>query len=476
MEKPEFKKISVIYTFATLVFLFASMFFTLKIVGSDYLQIPLITTACIAGLIAWGHGYKWKNLIDAILYGIGIAMEGLIILLIIGMLIGTWVASGTVQTIIVYGLDLLNAEWFLPICLIICAITALATGSAWTTGGTVGVALMGIGLGLGINPGLVGGTIVSGAFFGDKLSPISDNSNVVSAATGVNLFDHVRHTAKTAVPGILICLVIVTVIGLTMEKGEMDNAAIQTTVQTLQDNYYIGLILLIPPVFVIVGSIFKIPAIPSLLLATAVGAAFALIFQAKTTPNLNELFSVIYNGVNIETGVESVDKIVNRGGLSSMYYNTSLAMSALALSGILEKTGMLQSLLDSMKGLLKTRVSLMLTTMVTSWLSDMATASQHMSMIIPGRMFAPAYKEQNLKLVNLTRTLADSGGLIDAIVPWSLSGVFMAGALGIPVLTYAPYTFFTFVVPVIAIFYAVTGINFPYEDGYEKPNKKEAKA
>lgn len=458
MKIKEIKKIGVLYVIGVLLFLFAAMAYTIIVLESSVIQIPLIATAILAATIAWFHGYKWKDIIDGVLGGIGIAMEGLLILLVIGMVIGAWVASGTVQTIIVYGLDMLSAQWFLPIALIICCVTSLATGSAWTTGGTVGVALIGIGTSLGINPGLVAGTIVSGAFFGDKLSPLSDNTNVVSAATGVNLFDHVRHTFWTAVPAILVCLVIVTVIGLGLPKAEMNTQQITETVTGLTSNYYIGPILLIPPVFVIVSSYFKIPAIPTLLLATFVGVVLALIFQKESVASI---FDVLYNGVVGDTNIEAVDKIVTRGGLASMYYNMSLALCALSMAGILEKTGMLKSLIESMGSLLQSRVKLVIVTMITSWIADLATASQHMSMIIPGRMYAPAYKKLNLNLVNLTRTLADTGGLIDAIVPWSLSGVFMAGALGIPVLTYAPYTFFTFIVPIFTLFYAITGFKFP---------------
>jgi len=456
-KKREIQLSSVISVFA---FLFISMWYTIVYIDSWVVQIPLIMTACFAGGVAFFHGYKWKDIIEAILYGVGVAMEGLLILLIIGMVIGSWVASGTVQTIIVYGLDILSPQWFLPATLIVSAATALATGSAWTTGGTVGVALMGIGAGLGINPAIVAGAVVSGAFFGDKLSPLSDNSNVVSAATGTNLFEHVKHTAWTAIPGFLIALVIYSFMGMGYGSETINDSAITETLSVLHNNFYIGPILLLPPILVLVQSYFKIPAIPSLLVATIAGSILAIYFQGI---DISEMFTIIYSGFTGATGNAAVDKIVSRGGLASMYYNTSLAIAALALAGILEKTGMLKVLLKHMESLLRTRFSLVLTTMITSWLTNLAMASQHMAMIVPGRMYLPAYKKHNLKIKNLSRTLADSGGLSAPLVPWGLSGAFMAGALGVNTLEYAPYAIFCFIVPVIALIYAATGFKFEYE-------------
>ncbi len=460
------REIGIGYVLLTLVFLFVSMWYTIVYLDSYVVQIPLLATAVVAAFIAFFHKYKWKDIIDAVMYGINIALEGLIILLIIGVVIGSWVASGTVQSIVVYGLELLNPDWFLPVCLVITSLTALATGSAWTTGGTVGVALMSIGVGLGFDAPLVAGVVISGAFFGDKLSPLSDNTNVVSAATGVNLFDHVRHTAFTAIPGILICLVIYTIIGLIIGDSDVaaNTEAIDATITSLKDNFTISPILLIPPMFIVVLAYFKVPAIPSLLFVALLGFVLGSVVQGFS---MNELFSVFYEGFSPSLTPNLVDeaavKIVSRGGLSSMYYNMSLAMCALAFAGIMEKTGMLKSLIASLHIFLKTRVLLVITTMLTSWLTNLAMASQHMAMIVPGRMYLPAYKDHKLKVKNLSRTLADSGGLSAPLVPWGLSGVFMAGSLGVATVEYIPFVLFSFVVPIITIIYAITGITFEYE-------------
>lgn len=452
------KEIKLSYVLFIIVFLFASMFITLNIIGSDILQIPLILTCIVGGLVAFLHNYKWEEIIGGVLSGIDVAVEGILILLIIGMVIGSWIAAGTVQTIIVYGLELLSAKWFLPIAFLISCITSVATGSAWTSSGTVGVALMGIGLGLGVNPGHIGGAIVSGSFFGDKISPISDNTNVVSAAIGVDLFEHCRHTMYTAIPGALICLIIYFFMGLNSKVTQIDTSAVNATINGLKSNFVINPILLLPAILVLVCSALKIPSIPSLLLVTGVGSVLAYFVQGES---LNSIFSILYSGFVGETGIMEVDRIITRGGLTSMFYNTTIALSALSLSGILESTGMLNSVLNSLQRFLKTRISIVITTMVTSWITLVATTSQHMSMIIPGRMFAPVYEKKGYKLVNLSRTLSDSGGLLDAIVPWSLSGVFMAGSLGISTLEYLPYAYFVYIVPVIAIIYAVTGFAFP---------------
>ncbi len=457
------KEISLSYVLLVFGFLFFSMWYTIVYIDSWVVQIPLIASTIVACIVAYIHGYSWSDLISFILKGINIAMEGLIILLIIGMVIGSWVAGGTVQTIIVYGLDILSMEWFFPTALVISAITALATGSAWTTGGTVGVALMGIGIGLGLNPAAVAGVIISGAFFGDKLSPLSDNTNVVSAATGVNLFDHVKHTAYTAIPGITITLILFTVYGLAVSgSGDVDTSSVDLTITTLKQNFTIHPILLLPPILVLVLSFAKIPAIPSLLIATLTGSLLAITIQGIS--DMSVIFEMLYSGFVGNTGIESVDTIVTRGGLSSMYYNMSLALAALSFAGILEETGMLQQLMKLFGKLILNRVPLIISTMIMSWVTNLAMASQHMAMIVPGRMFLPAYKSLGLETKNLSRTLADSGGLSAPLVPYGLSGVFMAGALGVATLDYLPYVWFSFIVPCIAIVYAITGKTIKYID------------
>lgn len=457
------REIGLLSVLALILFLFVSMGYTIIYLDSWVAQVPLVASAVVAGLIAFFHGYKWDEIIDAVLYGISIAMQGLLILLVIGVVIGSWVASGTVQAIVVYGLELLNPSWFLPLALIITSLTSLATGSAWTTGGTIGVAFISIGVGLGFSAPLVAGVIISGSFFGDKLSPLSDNTNVVSAATGVNLFDHVRHTIFTAVPGILIALVLYTVIGLFIgTEGVADTSQIDSTIHALKSNFTISPILLLPPLVVILLAIFKVPAIPSLLLVSLFGFILAYFVQGF---KISDLFTIFYSGVSsdlVDTGNDAANTIIHRGGLSSMYYNMSLALSALSFAGIIEKTGMLGTLISSLHRLLKNRVSLVLTTIITSWITNLAMASQHLAMIIPGRMYLPAYDNLNLETKNLSRTLADSGGLSAPLVPWGLSGVFMAGVLGVSTVEYIPYVFFSFIVPILTIIYAVTGFSFPY--------------
>lgn len=448
------REISLKYILLILLFLFLSMFYTLKVLESNIIQIPMILTGILAAIIAYFHGYNWAEIKFGMLTGVNTAIEGVIILLIIGMLIASWIAAGTVQTIIVYGLNIISAKWFLPLTFLITSIASTAIGSSWAIIGTIGIALMAIGTGLGIDVKIVCGAIMSGCLLGNTISPLGDNANIVSAAVEVNLFEHIKSTLYAVIPGAIICFLIYLTIGLNIEVSAIDQKILDMTINGLDDNFLIHPILLIPVLVILYCSIKKVPSIPSLLLVTGVACLLGYIFQGLSIKNLYE---IIYSGYKGNTGIVEIDNMLTRGGVEDMIYNTTVAFSALSLSGILEEAKMLDGIINSLKRFLNTRFSLNLTTMLVSILTMVAMANQFMALIMPGRMFKKTYEKKGYDLTNLTRALATSGGLFDGIVPWGLTGVFVNTVLGVTAYEYMGYTFIVFIVPIITIFYGFTG-------------------
>ncbi|NLW23188.1 MAG: Na+/H+ antiporter NhaC, partial [Tissierellia bacterium] len=299
-------------------------------------HIPIVLACVLAAIMAFKVGHSWDSILNGILESVRRALEALIIVMIVGMLIGSWISSGTVPAMVYYGLGLISPKIFLPTGAILCAIVSTATGSSWTSSGTVGIALMSIAAGLGINPAIAAGMVISGAYFGDKLSPLSDSTNVAAATAETPLYDHVGAMISTTLPSFLIALVIYAVIGLTGGAGNYDASRVELIRATILENFNINIWLLIPPLFVIFAAVKRIPGIPSLLAATGLGGIFAMVFQGRT---IGEVLLSFHYGFEADTGVEIVDKLLNRGGLDSMMWTISLIIFALAFGGILEKAG-----------------------------------------------------------------------------------------------------------------------------------------
>jgi len=428
------------------------------------IHITLISASLVATIVAMRSGYTWDEIEDAILHGCSIAMAPMLILMIIGAIIGSWIASGTIQTIIYYGLKIMAPSWFLVAALLITSITSLATGSAWTTGGTLGVALIGIGKGLGIPLPIVAGAIVSGSFFGDKMSPLSDSTNLAAAVAESNLFDHIKHMIYTVGPAYLLSMVGFFIISLRFGEGTVNTAQIDQTLSTLSNNFQIGPLLLIPPLLVIIMAVKKMPAIPSLIIAAFTGALFAMIFQGAS---LADVTNAMNYGYSSSTGFEFVDELLTRGGVQNMMWTVSLGFIALSFGGIMEKTYMLEVILNKIQPLIKNTGGLIATTIATSYITDFAMGSQYMAIIIPGRMLMPAYKRLKLLPRNLSRALEDGGTLVAPLVPWGLSGAFMTGALGVPTVEYIPYALLCYITPIISIIWGFTGFSILYEGDVE---------
>jgi Na+:H+ antiporter, NhaC family len=429
-------------------------------------HVPLMFAALVAGIMAFRVGLKWNEIEKGVVNTISMSMQAIIILIIIGTVVGTWILSGTVPAMIYYGLQILNPAVFLAAACIICCIVSLATGSSWTTVATMGVALMGIGQGLGISTPMIAGAIISGAYFGDKMSPLSDTTNLAPAMAGANLFDHVKHMIYTTGPSIVIALVLYVVLGLRYANKALDTEQISTILNALKDQFTINPLLLIPPIVVIILVVKKVPAIPGLFIGTILGGIFAMIFQKST---LADVVSVINDGFASDTGFVLIDDLLSRGGAQGMMWTVSLILCAMVFGGIMEKAGFLQVIAEKLLSWAQSTGSLVLTTIISCIFINLVAGDQYLSLVIPGRMYKDEYAKRGLHPKNLSRALEDSGTLTSPFIPWNTCGAYMYQTLGVHPLAYLPYCFLNLINPLISIFYGYTGITI------EKLNTVEVK-
>ncbi|MEG0392339.1 MAG: Na+/H+ antiporter NhaC family protein [Anaerovoracaceae bacterium] len=495
--------------------------------GYGALHIPLICSAVIAGLVAILNGYKWSFLEAGILASINRSMQAMLILLTVGLLIGSWIAAGVVPTMIYYGLMILKPSIFLLAGCVLCCIVALATGSSWTTAGTIGIALIGIGQGLGIEPAMTAGAIVSGAYFGDKMSPLSDTTNLAPAIAGSNLFDHIRHMVWTVTPSILIALIIYGIMGMGV-SNDVDMGNVTAIQEGLSDTFVITPWLLLPPIVVILIVALKLPALPGLLGGILLGCILGSIFQGVTLGEwpgilhsgyvfeVSESFNALTTSLTadskaalevLELGGQTVrpsdildldsdvfmglaqdlgwtadiqtqfnlSKLLTRGGMESMLWTINLIICAMCFGGIMDASGMLASLATSMLKFVRNTGSLVTITVFSCIFMNVIAADQYLSIILPGRMYKEAWEDKRLDPKNLSRALEDAGTITSALVPWNTCGATMQTFLGVqtwggPGGGYGRYAFLNLINPLISIFYGFTGISMTKmsDEQYEK--------
>lgn len=449
------KQATLCHALIPMLFIIAALIFTMQFWGGDP-HIPILMAAVVAALVAvFGLGYTWKELEDGIIETIKMSTQALLIVMIIGMIIGTWILGGIVPTMIYYGLKLLSPSIFLVATVLLCCVVSLATGSSWTTAGTVGIALVGVGIGLGMNPGLVAGAIISGAYFGDKMSPLSDTTNLAPAMAGSTLFEHIRHMSYTTGPSLVISLIIYGIIGMKFANNDLDTSAINEILTGLETNFNISLVLFAAPLLVILMVIFKAPAIPGLMGGALLGALFAFVFQGA---DMSSIIEATHYGYTSETGITVIDDLLSRGGLDSMMWTLSLILCAMSFGGVMEKSGMLEAIARSILKLAHGTGSLVLATIITIIGMNLMAGDQYLSIVIPGRMYKQIYVERGLHPKNLSRILEDAGTLTSPLVPWNTCGIFMAGTLGVATLAYLPYAYLNLINPLVSIFYGFTGI------------------
>lgn len=418
------------------------------------LTAPLIAGAFIAGFFGVYLGYQWQDLQSGMIEGIANALPCIMILMLVGLLIGIWIIGGTVPVMIYYGLQLLSPKMFLPASFILCCIVSVATGTSWGTIGTMGLALIGIGQGLNIPLSIVAGAIVSGAYFGDKMSPLSDTTNVAPAMAGAGLFEHIGSMLYTTVPATIISIILYTFLGFSGSGGSVNTDVVNSILGTLGSSFNISILTLVPPILVILMSIKRVPAIPAL--ATAV--IFSMIWGMFTQDvKFSAIVSVAVNGYASDTGVKAVDVLLSRGGLNSMMGIISMVLLASGLGGILEKTGILTVIINKLLKKVKSTGSLILSVLISCYAILLVSGNAMLAIILPGRTFKDAFAERKIHPSVLSRTLEDAATIGAALIPWSAAGLYIYGILDVPVLSYAPYAFLNWIVPIFSIIFAYTG-------------------
>ena len=420
-------------------------------------HVVFILAIIAIGIIALISGFNKTDLQKFFVEGCKSAVLVALILMTVGTVIGSWIISGIVPTIIYYGLEILSPKVFLVVGFFICCIISFFVGSSYSAIATLGVAFMGIGLGLNINPGLTAGMVVSGAIFGDKMSPFSDTTNLSPAVAGTDIFRHINSMLYTTVPAMILTAVGYTVIGFSIDGNAMDTSVIDAINGTLEAHFTISPILLIVPLLTIVLALLKMPPLIALLLSAIAGTIAAFIFQGGHY-DYQEILNALGNGFSIDSGNSDVDRLLNRGGVMGMMSTVSLALLALGLGEMLQKMGVLSVMLQKMEMFIRSPRSLVLTTLATCLVTTVLTASQYIAILLPGQVMKNAYTKQGVQKRVLSRTLEDGGTIFTFLIPWSTTGIFVSGVLGVEVLEYVPYAFLAILCPLIAVFYACTGI------------------
>lgn len=482
--KVERRAPSIIDALIPIIFLIILLIINIQIFGTDSLsgsnQMVLIFSALVAGLISvFRLKIHWETLQDGIVKSISSSMSAILILFLIGSLAGTWLLSGIVPAMIFYGLKILSAEIFLIAACIISAVVSVATGSSWTTVATVGVALLGIGKALGFEEGIIAGAIISGAYFGDKMSPLSDTTNLAPAMAGTDLFTHIRYMAKTTTPSMAITLILFLVIGLNYET-DGSVADVKAISDTITANFNISGWLFLVPIAVLVMIVKKVPAIPALLAGALLGGVFALIFQPEIIARIaNDTGSYAYLGfkavmmslygeIAIATDNAIVNELLVTGGMAGMLNTIWLIVCAMVFGGIMEESGMLRVLAEAVIRKVHSVGSLIASTAATCVFFNITTSDQYLAILVPGRMYADVYRKRGLKPENLSRTLEDSATVTSVLVPWNTCGATQASVLGVATLTYAPYCFFNIISPFMTILYGYLKIGIHYYEPEEE--------
>lgn len=435
----------------------------------------LITAAIIAALIGKFLGVSWEEMQSGIVEKTAKAMPAILILITVGVLIGTWMLSGTIPLMIFYGIKLISPSFLLITAFIVTAVVSTFTGTSWGSAGTIGVAIMGIALVQGVSLAMTAGAVVAGAYFGDKLSPLSDTTNLAPAAAGSNLYEHIRHMLYTSIPAALVGLIIYFFAGKSSLTGASDNQEkLDTMMSTLTTMFDWNILLIIPIIIVLGGSIMKFPTIPVMLSSSIVAIILGISIQGVTLENA---FLASVQGFNVEMMSSVIDpasippevaNLMNRGGMNSMMSTTLIAFCAFAFAGILSKIGSLEVVLAKVNEKAKTTGSLILATVLSCITMAVTTGSSYLSILIPGELYKNVYAERGLHSKNLSRTLEDSGTVVVPIVPWSLAGVYMSSTLGVPVIEYLPWAIMCYVGFIFAIIFGFTG--FSIEKVAKQPN------
>ena len=437
--------------FAEALFTFASLTIIMFISLIKYEEsphIPMLIGVLIASLVALKIGYTWKFIENSMIKGISQAMQSIIILAIIGVLIGIWILAGVVPTMIYYGLMILKPSIFLVATVLITSITSLATGTSWGTAGTMGIALMGIASGLGIPAPVTAGAVLSGAYFGDKMSPLSDTTNLAPAMAGTDVFTHIKSMAKPTLIAYGLTLLIFGFLSAKYKGASADLSNVNIIAKGLKETFTISPVLLLAPLVVIISIAKKLPAVPGIALGIIIAAILGPIYQGI---NFGDILSAGLNGYVSNTGLEAVDKLLTTGGLNNMMSSISLTIIAMMFGGIAEETGILEAIVKKFLHRVQSIVGLVIFTILTCIFTNASMPEQYISIVVPGRMFKNEYKERNLDPTLLSSTLESGGTVTSAMIPWNTCGTYMSTVLGVSTVHYLPFLFFNLLMPIVQV-------------------------
>ncbi len=462
------KSISLKASLIPVVLLVVLLAYNVFVFGDDALsgsnQFILLIGGAIAAVVGFFHQVSYDKMLAEVAENLKSTTGALLILLMVGALSGTWLVSGIIPAMIYYGLQILNPTIFLAACVIICAIISIATGSSWTTSATVGIALIGIGNALGIPMGMTAGAVLSGAYFGDKMSPLSDTTNLAPAMAGGDLFTHIRYMLLTTVPTLVVTLIVFVVLGLTIDtSGEADT---QSILNSIDATFNISGWLFLVPLGVILMILKKTPPLMALLIGTLLGGVFALIFQPEIIAGLSgtkELsfengYKGILNAITVSTEIATDNVALNdlftSKGMSGMLGTIWLIVCAMVFGGIMDGIGALSKISETLLGMAKTTFGLFASTVASCLALNVTASDQYLAIVIPGKMFAKAYKDKGLAPENLSRTLEDSGTVTSVLIPWNTCGAYHSGVLGVSVADYFVYAIFNWLSPFMTLLFA----------------------
>ncbi|AIF67765.1 antiporter [Terribacillus saccharophilus] len=442
----------------TEIIIILGIFLALVLSFTVYLDLPIQLAIFISWfvviILGIRLGHRYQDLQKSIMGGISNGLEAILILVAVGALIGSWIAGGVVPTLIYYGLEFIHPSIFLLATLIICSIMSVATGTSWGTAGTAGIAMMAIGEGLGMPLPLVAGAVLSGSYFGDKLSPLSDSTVLASSLSDVDVLEHVRAMLFLSVPAFVITAILFTGAGFIYGGDDIDQARVDSLKTALLDNFDISIIMLVPAVIVLVLLAMKKPSLPVIAIGALFGAIWAAVFQGM---NFAEALGTAYSGFSIDTGVSFIDGILNRGGVLGMLDTLMVIIFGLGFGGLLEKLGALQVIVSTFERKLVSAGNTTVATLIVAFLGNVLGCAMYVSLILTPKMMVKTYDKLQLDRRVLSRNTEVGGTLTSGMVPWSDNGIYMAGILGVSTFAYLPFMWLSFVAIALAIIYGYTG-------------------
>ena len=451
------KKVSFLGSISTLIFLVITLAIGISFYDSDP-HIPIFLATGYAIVISLINGFNYKEIEDAIYASIRKSLSSVLILIVIGILIGVWLDTGVVATMIYYGLKLIKPSLFLVSCVLLSSIVSIATGASWGTIATIGVALMGVGYGLNMPPALTAGAIISGAYFGDKISPLSDTTNLAPAIVGSDVLSHIKFMFKPTFIAYSISLIIFLIIGFRYSSslsGDLGKVVLMQ--EKLSELFNINIINLLPPIIVILLVIKKIPVLPGLTIGIVLAAIIGLILQSNC--NIGTIFTAGMNGFHCDSGMKELDDLFNTGGLMNMMYSVSMVVLAMAFGGVMEESKQFHQIIEPIKKYINSNAKLIIFTEITCILSNMLMPEQYISVLIPGSLYIDEYKERNLHPLTLSNALESSGTVSSPLIAWNTCGVYISTTLGVSTFAYLPFCFFNLIMPILVAAMAILNIH-----------------